>query len=218
MLIVGAKGFAKEVLEVLYQGTAPAAVAFYDDLSPGLPTALFGVFPVLRTLEEAQLWLAHDPAFALGVGSPRVRRHLAEKMRSLGGVLTSTVSPKATVGRFGNVLGEGCNVMSGAVLTSDITLGEGVLVNLNCTIGHDVVVGDYCELSPGVHLSGHAVLGPNCVLGTGAVVLPGVHIGANTIIGAGSVVTKNVEADVVAVGAPAKVIKRVLPPAAPAHA
>ena len=217
MLIVGAKGFAKEVLEVLYQGPAPAAVAFYDDLSPDLPAGLFGTFPVLRTLEQARQWLAHDPAFALGVGSPRLRRLLAEKMRSVGGVLTSTISPRATVGRFGNALGDGCNVMSGAVLTSDITLGEGVLVNLNCTIGHDVVVGDYCELSPGVHLSGHVVLGPGCVLGTGAVVLPGVHIGANAVIGAGSVVTKPIEADVVAVGAPAKVIKRVPPPAAPAH-
>lgn len=210
MLIVGAKGFAKEVLEVFFQtGTSnPAAVAFYDDLSPDELAPLYGQFPVLRTAAEARQWLARDPAFALGVGQPRVRRRLAAKLRELGGQLASTISPYARIGRFGNVLGAGCNVMSGAVLTADIRLGEGVLVNLNCTIGHDCRIEDYCELSPGVHLSGHVTLGESCVLGTGAVVLPGITIGANSIIGAGSVVTKDVEAHCLAVGVPAKVIKR----------
>jgi sugar O-acyltransferase (sialic acid O-acetyltransferase NeuD family) len=208
MLIAGAKGFAKEVLEVICQADPQAVVAFYDDVSAQLPATLYGKYPVLRTLEQAQQWLALDNQFALGVGSPQVRRSLAAKLRGIGGVLTSTCSPRANIGLFGNELGPGCNIMTGAILTSDITLGEGVLVNLNCTIGHDSVVGAYCELSPGVHLSGHVELGSNCVLGTGAVVLPGVKIGANAVIGAGSVVTKDVPSDVVAVGIPAKVIKQ----------
>lgn len=211
MLIAGAKGFAKEVLEVIYQANSQAQVAFYDDVSADLPPLLYNRYPVLRTLAEAQQWLAQDPAFALGTGSPRTRRLLADKLRQVGGVLTSTLSPRATIGVFGTEIGVGCNVMTGAVLTADITMGEGVLINLNCTIGHDVVIADYCELSPGVHLSGHVMLGANCVLGTGTVVLPGVCIGTNSVIGAGSVVTKDVEADSLAVGIPAKVIKKFTP-------
>ena len=207
MLIAGAKGFAKEVLEVVYQ-TAPAAqLAFYDDVSTDLSALLHGRYPILRTAAEARQWLAQDRRFALGVGGPGARRALAEKLRALGGELTSVLSPRAIIGAFGNRIGAGCSVMSGAVLTSDVALGEGVLVNLNCTIGHDCVLGDYCEISPGAHLSGHVVLGPRCVLGTGAVVLPGVSIGAGTVVGAGSVVTKDLPANVVAVGAPAKAIK-----------
>jgi len=207
VIIAGAKGFAKEVLEVVFQADSRARVAFYDDVTPDLPLLLHGRYPILRTAEEARQWLAQDQRFTLGVGSPQVRRALAEKLRQLGGVLTSTISPRATIGAFGNQIGAGCNVMTGAVLTGDISLGEGVLINLNCTIGHDSIVQDYCELSPGVHVSGHVALGPNCVLGTGAVVLPGVEIGANSVIGAGSVVTKNVAADTLAVGIPAKAIK-----------
>lgn len=207
MLIAGARGFAKEVLEVIYQADGQALLAFYDDVSPDLPPLLYGRFPVWRTLADAEQWLAQDPRFALGTGHPPTRRLLANKLRQVGGLLTSTLSPRATIGAFGTTVGVGCNVMSGAVLTADVTLGEGVLINLNCTIGHDVRIGDYCELSPGVHLSGHVVLGPNCVLGTGAVVLPGVQVGANSVIGAGSVVTKDVAADSLAVGIPAKVIK-----------
>ena len=207
MLIAGAKGFAKEVLEVLFQADPQAQIAFYDDTALELPTLLYGRYPVLRTPAEARQWLARDNRFGLGTGQPRVRRLLAAKLRALGGVLTATISPRATIGAFGNAIGAGCNIMSGVVLTADITLGEGVLVNLNATIGHDCVVGDYCELSPGVHLSGHVVLGAGCVLGTGCVVLPGVSIGANTVVGAGSVVTKDLPASVLAVGVPAKVIK-----------
>ena len=207
MIIAGAKGFAKELLEVVYQADNQVKLAFFDNVSADLPSRLYARYPVLRTLEEAQAWLAQDNRFVLGVGRPQVRRLLAKQLRSCGGVLTSVVSPKATIGAFGNSLGTGCTIMTGVVLTSDITLGEGVLLNLNCTIGHDSVIEDYCELSPGVHVSGHVELGENCVLGTGAVVLPGVKIGANSTIGAGSVVTKDIEPDVVAVGMPAKVIK-----------
>ncbi|MFC6224885.1 acetyltransferase [Hymenobacter artigasi] len=214
MLIIGAKGFAKEVLEVFSQRKELTGLAFYDDVSADAPPLLYDRFPVLTAAAAAAEQFGQNPHFALGVGSPALRRMLVAKMRALGGTLTSSVSPNALVGGFGNVLGEGLNLMSGAVLTNDIRLGEGVLVNLNCTIGHDAVLGDFCELSPGVHVSGNVVLGANVVLGTGAVVLPGIRIGDNSVIGAGSVVNKDVPANAVAVGIPAKVIKMLVSPSA----
>ena len=207
MLIIGAKGFAKEVLEIFNQQQQIAGIVFYDDVSADVPEMLYGQFPVLKTIAAAEQNFGQDPRFVLGVGTPKLRRMLGTKMGVLGGELTSSISPRATIGGFQNVLGLGVNIMSGAVLTNDIRVGEGVLINLNCTIGHDVVIGDYCELSPGVHVSGNVKLASNVVLGTGAVILPGVSIGENSIIGAGSVVNKDVPANAVAVGIPAKVIK-----------
>ncbi len=49
-------------------------------------------------------------------------------------------------------------------------------------------------------------IGDNVWLGGGAIVLPGVTIGDNTVVGAGAVVTKDLPADVIAVGNPARVI------------
>lgn len=207
MLIIGAKGFAKEVLEIFNQQQQLASIAFYDDVSADAPEILYGQFPVLKSITEAEQKFKQDPRFVLGVGTPKLRRMLAAKMIQFGGQLTSSISPKAIVGGFQNTIEAGVNVMSGAVLTNDIEVGEGVLINLNCTIGHDVVIGDYCELSPGVHVSGNVKLANNVVLGTGAVILPGISIGENSIIGAGSVVNKDVPANAVAVGIPAKVIK-----------
>ncbi|WP_375419053.1 acetyltransferase [uncultured Hymenobacter sp.] len=207
MLIAGAKGFAKEVLEILSQAGPLPPLAFYDDVSTDLPPLLYGQFPILRTPEDTRRWLAQDPAFVLGTGHPALRRQMAARLRELGGELTSTFSPKATIGRFGVEFGPGCNVVTNVVLTADIRFGEGVLANVACVVGHDCVIEDYCELGPGSHLSGHVELGENCVLGTSAVLLPGVKIGANSIVGAGSVVTKDVPPFSLAVGIPAKVIR-----------
>lgn len=51
-------------------------------------------------------------------------------------------------------------------------------------------------------------IGEDCWLGGNVTVLPGVTIGRGVTVGAGSVVTKDVEADVVVVGNPARVVKR----------
>ena len=50
-------------------------------------------------------------------------------------------------------------------------------------------------------------IGRNCWLGAGVIVLPGVSIGDNTVIGAGSVVTRDMPANVLAVGNPCRVLR-----------
>ncbi len=52
-------------------------------------------------------------------------------------------------------------------------------------------------------------IGRNCWIGAGAIVLPGVTIGDNTVIGAGSIVTKDIPANVVAVGNPCRVLREI---------
>jgi sugar O-acyltransferase (sialic acid O-acetyltransferase NeuD family) len=212
MLIIGAKGFAKEVLEVIHQLKQLDNLAFYDDVSDDVPEKLFEQFPVLRTTQEAlNYFKTIDNQFTIGIGNPVLRKRLYDKFTALGGMFTSTISPLATIGSFGNHIGEGCNFMTGTVITSDITINKGTLINLNCTIGHDSVIGEFVELSPGVHISGNCTIGDYSVFGTNATMLPKLTIGKNVIIGAGSVVTKNLSDNCVAVGIPAKIIKQLTP-------
>ena len=85
-----------------------------------------------------------------------------------------------------------------------------------------IEIGDNVTMAPRVHILchdastkqflnytkiGRVTIGDNVFIGAETVVLPGVTIGENTVIGAGSVVTRDIPANVVAVGNPCKVLR-----------
>jgi sugar O-acyltransferase (sialic acid O-acetyltransferase NeuD family) len=212
MIIIGAKGYAKELLELFRDRGETKDLAFFDDVSTDINGLLFGEFLLLKNKNQvSQFFQKGDRRFTLGVGNPHARYKLAKMFLEISGEMFVLISEKAAVGHFENHIAIGTNIMQGSVITNGITISEGVLVNLNCTIGHDSYIGKYCELSPGVHISGHVSVGDFTSIGTGAVVLPGVSIGRNCIIGAGAVVNKNISDNSVAVGIPAKIVKETEP-------
>lgn len=109
-----------------------------------------------------------------------------------------------------------------------VSLGEHVFVNANCTfldggmitIGAHTLIGpcvqiytpqhpmDYKERREPKETAYPVTIGEDCWIGGGDVICPGVTIGDRCVIGAGSVVTKNIPDDCIAVGNPAKVIKK----------
>ena len=111
----------------------------------------------------------------------------------------------------------------------NITVGAGTFANYGLvaldvatiTIGRDVQIGPNVQLLTPTHPVDPAlrrakyeaakpiVIGDNVWLGGGAIVMPGVTIGENSVIGAGAVVTRDVPANVVAVGNPARVIRSI---------
>jgi sugar O-acyltransferase (sialic acid O-acetyltransferase NeuD family) len=213
MIIVGAKGFAKEVLEIFAQSNKLNDIYFFDNISKDLGDKLYDRFPILRTIEEVhQIFkTSGDSSYVLGLGNPIFRYQMDKLLRSVGGQLTSAISPLANIGHFGNTIGAGCCIMTGTVITSDVHIGRGSLINLNCTIGHDCEIGDFVEMSPDINISGNCKIGSFSNLGTNAVVLPHVTIGKNVIVGAGSVVTKDVQDNSLVVGVPG-IVKKSLPP------
>lgn len=110
-----------------------------------------------------------------------------------------------------------------------VHFGKNVYANFGLTMVDDthIYVGEATMFGPNVVVAtaGHPILpelrekayqynssvriGRNCWLGAGVLVLPGVTIGDNTVIGAGSVVTKDIPANVVAVGNPCRVMREI---------
>lgn len=207
MLVLGARGHAIELLQVL-EDLGEEDLCFYDDVSLDVPVQLFGRYPVLRTPAAAIAHLRHDARTAIGIGGGHLRERLAGRALSWGGQLHTVVSPTAQVGRHAVELAAGLNVMSGVLISNEVRVGEGSLVNARATLHHNVVVGRYCEISPGAQLLGHVHVGDYSQVGAGAVVLPRVVIGQGATVGAGAVVTRNVADREVVAGVPARVIRR----------
>lgn len=129
-------------------------------------------------------------------------------------------------------IGEGCYIEPPLRANwggKHVHFGKYVYANFNLTLVDDahIYVGDYTMLAPNVVIStaGHPILpelrvegyqfnsavhiGRNCWLGAGVIVLPGVTIGDNTVIGAGSVVTRDIPANVVAMGTPCRPVREI---------
>lgn len=91
-----------------------------------------------------------------------------------------------------------------------IVIGNGVLLGHRCTIAtlnHDLDPAHRQDLLPApVHI------GDNVWIGANVTILPGVTIGENAVVAAGAVVAKDVPANMVAAGVPAKVIRSVTDP------
>ena len=108
-------------------------------------------------------------------------------------------------------------------------LGDNVYANFNLTLVDDtyIYIGNSVMIGPNVTIAtaGHPIdpdlrrdvaqfnmpvrIGDNVWIGANSVVLPGVTIGENSVIGAGSIVTKDIPANVVAVGNPCRVLREV---------
>ncbi len=210
MLIVGAKGMAKELLEIFSceMKLQDNEILFFDNVSKNLPDLLFDRYRVLKDFHQvSEYFRKQSSKFTLGLGNPKLRKLMTDKFVSLGGELTTIISSKSHIGSFNTTIGKGCQIMQAAIITNNVTIGDGVLINLKSSISHDTVIGDFVEIACGVTISGRCYIEDNVFIGSNSVINPDITIGKNAIIGAGSVVIKNVPSNVTVLGNPAKIIK-----------
>ncbi|KAB2592881.1 sugar O-acetyltransferase [Streptomyces arboris] len=173
-----------------------------------------------------ELYLADDPEIA----ADALRSALLNERFNA----TSAGAPEARRAALAELLGE---LGEGAEIRPplrvdyghQITVGPGTFVNFGAvfldvariTIGADVQMGPNVQLLTPTHpidpeprrakweAAQPITIGDNVWLGGGVIVCPGVSIGENTVVGAGAVVTKDLPANVVAVGNPARVIRKI---------
>ncbi len=207
MLIVGAKGFAKEVLQILHDSNELDNLVFYDDVNKDIGSHLFGTFPIIKTKKEAEKYLSEiDNRFTIGIGNPTLRLKMYEKFIELGGGFKSLISAKANIGSYDVEIGDGVILMDGVNVSNSVSIGKGSMIYYNSNITHDCKIGEFVEIAPSVSVLGRVIVGDFCRIGANATVLPDVILGKHVTVGAGTVVTKNFPDYSVIAGVPAKLI------------
>lgn len=207
MLIIGAKGFAKEVLEVCYQNNELENLVFYDDVNDDVTGELYDQFSILKNEEQAKHYFDNvDARFTIGIGNPKLRKKLYDKFISFGGEFCSTISTSAIIGHYNVSLAHGINILDGVKISNDVKIGIGTMIYYDSILTHDCVIGDFVEISPAVKILGRAKINDYAHIGASAVIFPDIEIGQGAIIGAGAVVRDNVPANCTVVGVPAKII------------
>lgn len=210
VVVVGAGGFGREVLDAIEAHNAASArdavhvLGVADDAPSAVNLERLSArgYVLLGAIDEV-LSDRSPVGYILGIGDPGAKRTIASKLEGTGWYPVGVVHPAAIVSPTARI-GAGSIVCGGVQLSTNTTLGRHVHLNPNATVGHDANLGDFVSLNPGAIVSGEVQVGEGVLVGAGAVVLQGISVGENAIVGASACVTRNVASSTTVVGVPAK--------------
>jgi sugar O-acyltransferase (sialic acid O-acetyltransferase NeuD family) len=204
VVVYGASGHGKVVVDILRANNIEIE-GFLDD-DPLKSGEVFG----LQILGNAT-WLTKQAAqVALGIGDNISRHKAAECCHATGASLITAIHPSATISTSATI-SPGTVIMPHAVINAGAKIGRGVIINTAAIVEHDCSIGDFAHLSPRVAIGGHAQVGNLAWLGIGSTMVPNRKIGNGSIIGAGATVIHDIDNWVVAVGTPARILKKLMP-------
>lgn len=213
LVILGAGGLAREVRWAAKDGyflEEPGRLrtkGFINEDVSALGAAV-GDLTVLGGFDWFDSCSKQQTRVLCAVGSNDLRRRFVSQAKAKGMTFVSLIAETWRGDLERIEVGEGCLLLAGSVMTTDIKIGNHVNLNIGSTFCHDVVIEDYVNVNPGCTISGNVTLREGSDIGTGAKIIPGVTIGKNSIIGAGSVVVRDIPDNTTAVGVPCKVIKQ----------
>jgi len=204
VIVIGGGGHAKVVINVLR--LMEMNIIGASDSSPGLTGKTVSDVPVLGGDEQLEQFAADSVILANGIGSiqvPDLRREIWHRFAGRGYRFITIVHPFACLAE-GVQLGEGAQIMAGAILQPDVTIGRNAIINTAASIDHDCIIGDHVHIAPGATLSGNTTVGTLSHVGTGAKIVQGVTIGSGCLIRAGAVVIDDVPDGSIVAGIPAR--------------
>lgn len=162
-------------------------------------------YPVLGTDKDAyNLYHEHPHCdIVISPDKPAVRLRLSKLYADAGFDFATVVSPKANISRTAHI-GKGTLIQSGVNISCAAQIGNFVRLNTNVNVMHNTIVGDFATVAPNAVLLGYVNVGMSAYIGANSTILPRMIIAAAATVGAGAVVTRNVAAQTIVKGVPAK--------------
>lgn len=209
-VLLGAGGHASVVLALLRElqcevlGVSDPALLSQSVLQwQGLP--VFDDATVLAKHLPTTVFLANGVGF---VQTPEPRQGVFDTYAQMGFVFPALVHPFSWVAAD-VLVGEGVQIMAGAVVQTGAQLGANTLVNTGARIDHGCQIGPHSHVACGAIICGNVHLGTHTFIGAGAVMIQGIGLGDHCTVGAGSVVLHSHGNHHRLVGSPARVIPNI---------
>lgn len=209
LVLLGAGRNSVDILDILAAldrspgSQAYECLGFLDDVE-SLWGKMISGRPVLGPLSSAGRY--GDAWFVNGIGSPDTFWRKDEFIARSGVPperFATLVHPSASISATAEV-GAGTVIYQNVVVGSCVRIGRQVLICPNALVSHDCVVGDHTCVAGGVSVAGGVRVGRLCYLGMGCAIREYAEIGDGSLVGMGSLVLRNVPANSIVFGSPAR--------------
>jgi UDP-perosamine 4-acetyltransferase len=205
VIIVGAGGHARVLISTL-KALRREMIGILRPDEAMIGQTIDGI-SVLGNDDRIREYAPDAVELANGIGSisSTQKRHAIYETFKKNGYSFATIVHPAAVLADNVKLGEGAQIMAGAIVQTGCVIGENAIVNTGAIVDHDCIISGHVHVAPGAVLSGGVRVDAMSHIGTAATVIQGISIGSNSLIGAGAVVIRDVPSGRRVFGNPAKV-------------
>jgi sugar O-acyltransferase (sialic acid O-acetyltransferase NeuD family) len=206
--IYGAGGLGNELHELARDinrsGMKWTGIVFVDDADkPDLAQNI----KIISFVQAKNIYSQKDIEFVIAVGEPAVRTAIRSKVESADYRLATLIHPSSKT-CDDLIIGDGSIIGYGCFISCNVHIGKNVLIQPNASIGHDSVIGEDSIISTCVTIAGATQVGRQTYIGMNVPVKEFCVIGSESIVGMGSVVLRDIPDSVIAMGNPARAMKK----------
>lgn len=208
IIIIGSSGHAKSIIDIIEKANEFKIIGLLDRFRKAGEYTLN--YEILGTEEDLpKLINRHNThGIIVGIGDNYTRAKITQNIKKTFPELAfiTAVHPHTSIANHVTI-GAGSVIMAGSNIGVCASIGEGCILNTNSSLDHDSTMDSFSSLAPSVTIGGDCKIGRISAICIGSTVSHKVHIGENSILGAGSIALKNIPANALAYGSPAKIVR-----------
>jgi sugar O-acyltransferase (sialic acid O-acetyltransferase NeuD family) len=208
IVLFGGGNQVKYSIDIIEKENKYNIVGIIDSIKP-IGEKIFGYEVIGRQEDIASLM--YEYSFGAGiitVGDNFSRKiihdNITKKVKWF--TFVNAIHPSVIIGNDVEI-GVGIVAMAGVIINPGAKVRNFTFFATGCQIEHDCTIGTFASVSAGSVLGGHVHVEEFAAITLGVTVVDRVTIGCNTVIGSGSLVTKDIPANVLAYGSPAKIVR-----------
>ncbi len=208
LAIYGAHGLAREVyiiarkINQIYHRWNE--YCFIDDINEVLVVNGVKVYKFSELMEER---VKNDIEVVIAVGEPGVRDLMYHRVKDAGIHLTTLIHPGVYIDETTRI-SEGVVIAEGVTITDNVEIGANTYIQPHAVIGHDIKIGKHTVIGSNCQIGGENNIGDRVFMGFLSGTTDHISIGNDSIIAAGAIVFKELPQEVIAVGNPARIVKK----------